>query len=115
MAKQFAQLFDVEFKKELPIVNNNINSQIVKNKDQLPQNIDQVGTGKKAHKYLLKALFEAAEKGTWNKAVEDLLQEIVDRGKNPAYQLINHCRTIAKARTIQADILKNQMQVEEQG
>ena len=115
MAKQFAQLFDVEFKKELPIVNNNINSQIVKNKDQLPQNIDQVGTGKKAHKYLLKALFEAAEKGTWNKAVEDLLQEIVDRGKNPAYQLINHCGTIAKARTIQADILKNQMQVEEQG
>jgi hypothetical protein len=60
-------------------------------------------------------LFEAAEKGTWNKAVEDLLQEIVDRGKNPAYQLINHCGTIAKARTIQADILKNQMQVEEQG
>lgn len=54
--------------------------------------------------------FESAEKGTWNKAVEDLLQEIVDRGKNPAYQLINHCRTIAKARTIQAESLKNQEQ-----
>ncbi|MBD2132473.1 hypothetical protein H6F47_08520 [Sphaerospermopsis sp. FACHB-1094] len=113
MAKQFAQLFDVEFKKELPIVNNNINSQIVENKYQIPQHIDQVKTGKKAHKYLLKALYEAAERGTWNKAVEDLLQEIVDRGKNPAYQLINHCRTIAKARTIQAEILKNQEQNEQ--
>ena len=94
---------------ELPIVNN-INSQIVKNKDQIPEHIDQVGTGKKAHKYLLKALFETAEKGTWNKAVEDLLQEVVDRGKNPAYQLINHCRTIAKARTLQAESLENQEQ-----
>lgn len=107
MAKQFAQLFDVEFKKELPIVNNNINSQIVENKYQIPQHIDQVKTGKKAHKYLLKALYEAAERGTWNKAVEDLLQEVVDRGKNPAYQLINHCRTIAKARTIQAEVLES--------
>jgi hypothetical protein len=114
MAKQFAQLFDVEFKKELPIVNNNFNSQIVINKDQLPQHIDQVRTGKKAHKYLLKALYEAAEKGTWNKAVEDLLQEVVNRGKNPAYQLINHCRTIAKARSIQAEILKNQEQNEQE-
>jgi hypothetical protein len=110
MAKQFAQLFDLEFKKELPIVNNNINSQLVKNKDQLPQNIDQVGTGKKAHTSLQKALYEAAGRGTWNKAVEDLLQEIVDRGKNPAYQLINHCRTIAKARTLQAESLENQEQ-----
>ncbi|MEB3150274.1 MAG: hypothetical protein VKL60_14840, partial [Sphaerospermopsis sp.] len=92
---------------------NNINSQIVENKYQIPQHIDQVKTGKKAHKYLLKALYEAAERGTWNKAVEDLLQEIVDRGKNPAYQLINHCRTIAKARTIQAEILKNQEQNEQ--
>ncbi|MBE9236865.1 hypothetical protein IQ227_12735 [Anabaena aphanizomenioides LEGE 00250] len=107
MAKQFAQLFDVEFKKELPIVNNNINSQIVENKYQIPQHIDQVKTGKKAHKYLLKALYEAAERGTWNKAVEDLLQEVVDRGKNPAYQLINHCRSIAKARTIQAEVLES--------
>lgn len=106
MAKQFAQLFDVEFKKELPIVNN-INNQIVENKYQIPQHIDQVRTGKKAHKYLLKALYEAAERGTWNKAVEDLLQEVVDRGKNPAYQLINHCRTIAKARTIQAEVLES--------
>lgn len=113
VAKQFAQLFDVEFKKELPIVNN-INNQIVKNKYQIPQHIDQVKTGKKAHKYLLKALFEAAEKGTWNKAVEDLLQEVVDRGKNPAYQLINHCLTIAKARTIQAEALKNQEQNEQE-
>jgi hypothetical protein len=99
----------VEFKKELPIVNN-INSQIVKNQDQLPQNIDKVGTGKKAHTSLQKALYEAAGRGTWNKAVEDLLQEIADRGKNPAYQLINHCRTIAKARTIQAESLENQKQ-----
>ncbi|MBE9257046.1 hypothetical protein [Dolichospermum sp. LEGE 00246] len=110
MAKQFSQLFDVEFKKELPIVNNNINSQIVRNKDQLPQNVDQVGTGKKAHTSLQKALYEAAGRGTWNKEVEDLLQEIVDRGKNPVYQLINHCRTIAKARTMQAETLKNQEQ-----
>lgn len=113
IAKQFAKLFDVEFKKELPIFNN-INNQIVENKYQIPQHIDQVKTGKKAHKYLLKALYEAAEKGTWNKAVEDLLQEVVDRGKNPSYQLINHCRTIAKARTIQAEALKNQEQNEQE-
>ena len=108
MAKQFSQLFDVEFKKELPISDEILINKAIKNKDKLPQHIDQVGTGKKAHTSLQKALYEAAGRGTWNKAVEDLLQEIVDRGKNPAYQLINHCRTIVKARTMQAETLKNQ-------
>ncbi len=101
----FGQLLNVPLKPTLI----SSNSQCYHNQE-LPQNYDNdiyiIGTGNKAHKSIVDALFSAAYKGEWDKLAEDLLQAIVERDKNPHYQLIKHCRIISKARTIQANVLE---------
>jgi hypothetical protein len=109
MAQCFAKLFNVPLKSNetsssSEVVATDINLQKKYN------HIDDVGTGKKAHKDIVIALLDAAGRGEWDKKAEDLLQAIVDRGKNTHYQLINHCRTIAKARLKQAEFLEGNLE-----
>lgn len=102
MALCFGELLNIPLKTTL-------NSTNLQNKlsKELPHNhIDKIKTRKKAHKSVVDALFSAAHKGEWDKSSEDLLQAIVERGKNPHYQLINHCRVISKARAVQASVLE---------
>lgn len=105
MALCFEELLNIPLKKTL--ISTYLQNELSK---ELPQNhynhIDKIGTRKKAHKSVVDALFSAAHKGEWDKSAEDLLQAIVERGKNPHYQLIKHCRVISKARTIQASVLE---------
>jgi hypothetical protein len=109
MAQYFAQLFNVPLKQthlstnvEIPL------SKIISHKNY--KHIDEVGAGKKAHKPIVMALMSAAGRGEWDKQAEDLLQAIVDRGKNIHYQLIKHCQQIAQARLLQAKVLKEQLE-----
>ncbi|MDZ8264401.1 hypothetical protein, partial [Nostoc sp. ChiQUE01b] len=109
IAQSFAQLFDVPLKATQVSTNLEVVSTEV-NLHKIYKHIDEVGTGNKAHKPIVEALFDAAGRGEWHKQAEDLLQAIVDRGKNSHYQLINHCRIIGKARLKQAEVLKEKLE-----
>lgn len=105
MALCFGQLLNIPLKATL--ISTKLQNELSKELPQISYNhIDKIGTRKKAHKSVVDALFSAAHKGEWDKSAENLLQAIVERGKNPHYQLIKHCRVISKARTIQASVLE---------
>lgn len=109
IAQSFAQLFDVPLKATQASTNLEVDSTEV-SLHKSYKHIDEVGTGKKAHKYIVISLMSAAGRGEWDKQAEDLLQAIVDRGKNSHYQLINYCQKIAQARLLQAEALKEKLE-----
>jgi hypothetical protein len=108
IAQCFAKLFNVPLKATQASTNSEVASTEI-NSHKSYKHIDEVKTGNKAHKPIVEALFDAAGKGEWDKQAEDLLQAIVDRGKNNHYQLINHCRIIGKARLKQAEVLEEKL------
>jgi hypothetical protein len=108
IAQCFAKLFNVPLKATQASTNSEVASTEI-NSHKIYKHIDEVKTGNKAHKPIVEALFDAASKGEWDKQAEDLLQAIVDRGKNSHYQLINHCRILSKARLKQAEVLEEKL------
>jgi len=108
IAQYFAKLYNVPLKATQVSTNLEVASTEI-NSRKIYKHIDDVKTGNKAHKPIVEVLFDAAGRGEWDKQAEDLLQAIVDRGKNSHYQLINHCRIIGKARLRQAEVLKEKL------
>ncbi|MHC5772941.1 hypothetical protein [Nostoc sp.] len=109
IAQCFANLFNVPLKATQASTNSEVALTKI-NSHKIYKHIDEVRTGNKAHKPIVEALFDAAGRGEWDKQAEDLLQAIVDRGKNSHYQLINHCSIIGKARIKQAEVLKEKLE-----